>query len=238
MLELKEILVFIVVFFANIMEAITGFAGTMLAMPPTMQLIGIQDAKVILNILAIIVASTIAIKNHHDIDRKEFVKISSIILVGMAVGLYLSKIVPVDSLSIIYGILIIIVAFKGLFIKKTFKTSPFILVVVLVVAGIIHGVFLSGGALLVIYAVNVLKDKGKIRATLAPVWIILNLIILAQDVAVANFTTYNLTLTLMCIVPLIMALFIGFKLHDKMNQNVFVKVTYVLLIISGITLLI
>ena len=238
MLELKEILVFIVVFFANIMEAITGFAGTMLAMPPTMQLIGIQDAKVILNILAIIVASTIAIKNHHDIDRKEFVKISSIMLVGMAVGLYLSKIVPVDSLSIIYGILIIIVAFKGLFIKKTFKTSPFILVVVLVVAGIIHGVFLSGGALLVIYAVNVLKDKGKIRATLAPVWIILNLIILAQDVAVANFTTYNLTLTLMCIVPLIMALFIGFKLHDKMNQNVFVKVTYVLLIISGITLLI
>ena len=238
MLELKEILVFIVVFFANIMEAITGFAGTMLAMPPTMQLIGIQDAKVILNILAIIVASTIAIKNYHEIDKKELVKISSIMLVGMAVGLYLSKIVPVDSLSIIYGILIIIVAFKGLFIKKTFKTSPFILVVVLVVAGIIHGVFLSGGALLVIYAVNVLKDKGKIRATLAPVWIILNLIILAQDIAVANFTTYNLTLTLMCIVPLIMALFIGFKLHDKMNQNVFVKVTYVLLIISGITLLI
>lgn len=38
--------------------------------------------------------------------------------------------------------------------------------------------FLSGGALLVIYAVNALKEKSVIRATLAPVWIILNTLML------------------------------------------------------------
>lgn len=39
---------------------------------------------------------------------------------------------------------------------------------------IIHGMFVSGGALLVIYATQVLKEKEEFRATVAPVWVVLN----------------------------------------------------------------
>ena len=39
---IKEILVFLILFGANLLQAITGFAGTLISMPPTMKLIGAE----------------------------------------------------------------------------------------------------------------------------------------------------------------------------------------------------
>mgnify|MGYP001663172007 CR=1 FL=1 len=39
---IKEILVFLILFGANLLQAITGFAGTLISMPPTMKLIGVD----------------------------------------------------------------------------------------------------------------------------------------------------------------------------------------------------
>ena len=49
---MKTILFFIILFAANVIQAVTGFAGTLLAMPVSIQLIGVLEAKVILNIMA------------------------------------------------------------------------------------------------------------------------------------------------------------------------------------------
>ena len=67
--NIREYLFIIIVLFANIIEGITGFAGTMLAMPASMMLIGAEEAKVILNMVALMVSSTIAGKNYlaHDV---------------------------------------------------------------------------------------------------------------------------------------------------------------------------
>lgn len=48
----KEILVFLILFGANLLQAITGFAGTLISMPPTMKLIGVDEAKALLNAIA------------------------------------------------------------------------------------------------------------------------------------------------------------------------------------------
>ena len=45
---MAEYLFVLIVFLANVVEGITGFAGTMLAMPAAMLLIGVDEAKIIL----------------------------------------------------------------------------------------------------------------------------------------------------------------------------------------------
>lgn len=233
----RELLVLLVAFLANIVEAITGFAGTMLAMPAAMLLVGVKEAKVMLNVVALFVSTTIAVKNRHSIHRREVIKITSLMLVGMAVGLYLFETLPVTGLMRIYGATIILIALKGLLMKKGEKALPqWVLVGVVLVAGVIHGMFLSGGALLVIYAVSVLKDKDVIRATLAPVWIILNLIILTQDAMVGNVTVQTLKLTVLCLPLVALAIVIGNQLHKKIKQGYFIRLTYLLLVVSGVTL--
>ena len=68
--NIREYLFIIIVLFANIIEGITGFAGTMLAMPASMMLIGAEEAKVILNMVALMVSSTIAVKTYKKIQQK------------------------------------------------------------------------------------------------------------------------------------------------------------------------
>lgn len=50
---LNQILFYIVILLTNIIHGITGFAGTILAMPPSLMLVGYDIAKPILNVLAI-----------------------------------------------------------------------------------------------------------------------------------------------------------------------------------------
>lgn len=237
MIDFKEVLFLCVVTLANIMEGITGFAGTMLAMPLSMILLGVQPAKSILNIVAIIVSSLIFFSTYKDINKKELFKIVVFMVIGMGGGIYLFSVFPASGLAKIYGVLIILISLKGLFIKKEFRLSNVALTFVVLIAGIIHGMFLSGGALLIIYAVSVLKDKSTIRATLAPVWMILNSYILLQDLYVGNITPQVSRLIIYSIIPLLLAVALGNYLHKKMNQKFFIKLTYFLLIISGITLL-
>lgn len=120
---IKEILFVIVVFVANIVEGVTGFAGTMLAMPVSMFLVGVEEAKVVLNIVAIIVSLNIAFRSWREMNRKEVVKISGFMLIGMSVGIYLFSVLPSVVLMKIYGALIICVAIRGLTVKKEMKIS-------------------------------------------------------------------------------------------------------------------
>lgn len=235
---MKGILFIVVVFMANIVEGITGFAGTMLAMPVSMLLLGVNEAKIVLNVVAIIVSLNIAFKSRRDMNRKEAVKIAGFMFVGMAAGMYLFSILPAQILMTAYGMLIICVAIRGLTAKKEMSLSGFVLTGVILLAGVIHGMFLSGGALLVVYAVSVLKEKAVIRATLAPVWIALNTLMLVQNLISGQVTVRVLLLTTGCILPVLAALYIGNVLHQKIQQEVFVKLTYALLILSGLTLLV
>ena len=49
---MKELLFLFVLFVSNVIQAITGFAGTVLAMPPSVYLLGLDHAKVVLNVMA------------------------------------------------------------------------------------------------------------------------------------------------------------------------------------------
>ena len=49
---MKDLLFLIVLFVSNVIQAITGFAGTVLAMPPSAYLLGLDHAKVVLNAMA------------------------------------------------------------------------------------------------------------------------------------------------------------------------------------------
>lgn len=196
-MSIQEFLFLLVVFIANIFEAMTGFAGTLLAMPTSMMLIGIYEAKAILNIIALVTCSTIAVLHFKYINKKELCKILLFMLTGMAIGVLLFEKLSVSYLMNIYAVLIIIIAGKNLFLKKEVKTIPKIVhVFIIIFAGAIHGMFLSGGSLLIIYAIVAFKDKSEFRATIAAVWVVLDLLLLLNQISLGYINRGTLTLSL------------------------------------------
>lgn len=235
---MKEIIFLFVLFVANVIQAITGFAGTVLAMPPSIYLLGMDNAKVVLNVMALLSGLMIAVMSYHHMNKKEVIKICACMVAGMAIGIQICKTVPSEQiLLIIYGVIILLIAGKNLLCHRQRTLPKALLLVILLLAGVIHGMFVSGGALLVVYAAQVLKEKEEFRATLAPVWVVLNSILLVSQVRQGVFTEGNIRLILISIIPLFMATWLGKKLVKKVSQKVFLNLTYVLLLVSGLSLI-
>lgn len=236
---MKIIIFFIVLFVANVIQAITGFAGTLLAMPVSMLLLGVNKAKVILNIMGFLSCLCIALKERKYIRYSILGKIILFMGIGMAVGVLLFENISLDFLLLLYGILIIAIACKNIFgsrkKKKVVKKS--LMTVSLLAAGVIHGMFVSGGALLVIYATSVLKEKKTFRATIAAVWVILNGGLMVSDYIHNCITGEVIKIIVLGIVPLFVAIAIGNKIHDQINQKIFLTITYILLLISGLSII-
>lgn len=229
-----NVLFMLVLFFANAIQTITGFAGNLLAMPPSMKLIGVDEAKTVINIFTMVACLIIAVKNREYIQWKILGRMLIFMLAGMGVGVILFDIISIDILLPVYGIMIILIALKKLFIQKEIKLPGWFMIAVLFLAGIIHGMFLSGGALLVVYAVTVLKDKNQFRATVAPVWVILDAVLIFSHYSKGFYTKENLILIVVSMIPLLLSVKVGNYLYSRINQKMFMKITYVLLIISGI----
>lgn len=235
---IQEILFQIVLFLSNTMQTITGFAGTMLAMPFSIKLVGIEEAKAVLNIFTMLACSVIAFQNRKNIDKKVLAKMIAGMAVGMVIGIWLFERLPLNMLLTAYGVMVILVALKKMFVKKEIALPDWAMIFVLLAAGIIHGMFLSGGALLVVYAVTALKDKDVFRATVSPVWVILNAALIGSHYASGYYTRTSILAIIVSIIPLIGSILVGNYLYRKINQQQFLKITYILLIISGATLLV
>lgn len=236
MINIKDILVLIILFAANLLQAITGFAGTLISMPSVLKLIGAGEAKALLNAIAQISSLMIVCTGFKYINWKEFFKIFGCMVCGMVVGIWIYNRFPLNQLLIFYGVMIMIIALKKMFNKeKKEKTIPIWAgILILLAAGIIHGMFVSGGALLVIYAAAVLKDKQEFRATVALIWVTTGCYITGTQVVTGNFNSHVIWLLLIGIIPVFAGTVIGTRLVKRIPQEIFMKLTYILLLLSGI----
>lgn len=234
---MRNILFLIILFTANVIQAITGFAGTLLAMPLSMMLIGVHEAKVILNIMAVLSCLILASKSRKHIQPKILLNIIEWMAVGMVFGIWIFEHLSLNILLPFYAIMIILIALKKLLIKNEIKMSKWMLNGVLLAAGIIHGMFVAGGALLVVYASTVLKNKENFRATVAAVWVVLNTGLMISDFVQGYMTPGVIKMAGISILPLLLAIYVGNKIHERIDQKVFMKITYALLLASGISIL-
>lgn len=229
---MSELLFLVVVFVAYIMQAISGFAGTMLAMPLSVELIGMDPARIILNIVAMVASIYIVAKDYKKINKG----IVKYVLIWMTLGMCIARIlysnVDTQFLYYTYGVLIIVVALQKIIMKKDIQLPEKYMKIVLFFAGVVQGLFTSGGPLLVIYLVTKIKDKEVFRATVSAVWVFLGCLFIVQNASLT--TASNLKLTAIAMVPLIGGVFLGNWIHHKISQEKFMKITYVLLVISGV----
>lgn len=234
---MRNILFLIILFTANVIQAITGFAGTLLAMPLSMMLIGVHEAKVILNIMAVLSCLILASKSRKHIQPKILLNIIAWMAVGMVFGIWIFEHLSLNILLPFYAVMIILIALKKLLIKNEIKMSKWMLNGVLLAAGIIHGMFVAGGALLVVYASTVLKNKENFRATVAAVWVVLNTGLMISDFVQGYMTPGVIKMAGISILPLLLAIYVGNKIYERIDQKVFMKITYALLLASGISIL-
>lgn len=217
-------------------QALVGFGGTLLSMPLGILLKGLALTKPVLTIAAWITGVVVLATEYKYIQWREFLKMTAVMAVSVLIGLWATGRVQLNFLLIIYALVVAGVGFKKLFFPSTKEASPVVQNICLAIAGLMQGLFVSGGSFLVVYAVARLKEKREFRATVNAVWAFINLIMIATYAVSGSLTRDVITMSALSVIPTLIAIWLGGLLTKKVNQATFLKVIYVVLIISGIVL--
>ena len=228
----------LIIFSTNLIQGITGFAGTVLAMPFAIMIYGIDVAKPSLTILALLAGLLIAVRGYRHIVWKEFFKILVVMFIGVFIGDYIYSFLKTELLLQIFSVFVIAVALMGLLGKKNRELPDLALDLILLLAGVIHGMFVSGGPLLIVYAVKKLPEKNQFRTTVSMIWVALDIYLIIKQAMAGLMTNFTLSVTLWSVPALLIGVFIGNRMAAKMSQEAFLKLSYILLIISGVSLLV
>lgn len=237
----------LIIMVSNIIQGITGFAGTILAMPPSLMLVGYDTAKPILNVLGLLSGIYVLFGHWRHVCLSELKRIVIVMTVGIFAGIGLKSFLAGQE-ALLYkllGTVVVLIAAQGFMqmhkANSSVQSAPggapasFIL---LGAAGIVHGMFVSGGPLLIGYLTKRIEDKVSFRATISAVWVVLNTIILADDIRSGMWNPELLKLQMVCIPFLLAGMAVGTKIVKIMSQRFFMLLTYILLGMSGISLLV
>lgn len=269
---------FLVILLSNIIQGITGFAGTILAMPPSLMLVGYDTAKPVLNVLGLLSGIYVFAGHRKHVCWGELKKIVAVMAAGIVGGIFLKGFFAgrERALYALLGLFVVCLSLQGLHKlwrdwlgtqedaaagaeaaaeakaaagAKTAEAKAAAegkaagpdkagLYLLLGLAGIVHGIFVSGGPLLIGYLTKRIQDKVSFRATISTVWVVLNTIILLDDIR-SGLWNPELVKILVASIPFLLAgMAVGSRLYAKMSQRLFMLITYVLLFVSGISLLI
>lgn len=264
---MAEFLFYIVIFLANIIQGITGFAGTILAMPFSIQLVGYPVAKPVLNALGVIAGIYVVLGGYKNVNRKQLKRVSLFMGIGILIGVVLKKFFAQQERALYFalGLFVIFIGARGLvsFFKYAYETGFGIMdksphkvngkiidendriekgttpgaIALLVFAGAVHGMFVSGGPLIITYLSNHTKSRDEFRRTVSAVWIILNTFILVGDIMSGYYTAETLKIQAVSVPFLFGGMFVGGILYKHMSQALFTVLTYILLCIAGASLL-
>ena len=178
-------------------------------------------------------------KNRKSLDPKVYLPLSALVLAGSLPGALLLKNVDVTAVKLVFGVVVILLGAEMLsreYSGKKIRASKPALVIIGLAAGVLCGLF-GVGALLAAYISRVTEDGSSFKANISAVFIVDNTfrIILYSALGLLTFDTLKFALLLLPFV--LLGLFAGIKCSNYMNEKLVRKITSVLLILSGFSLI-
>lgn len=232
----------IAILLAYTLEAITGFGSVVIALALGALLLPIEHLLPILVPLNLCMSGYLSWRYRRLIDRHLLL---GTILPGMLLGTVVGyALLPwVDGALLKRGFGVLILWFAGRELWRLYRHAParsrtpsWVMRLATGAAGICHGLFASGGPLLVYALASSDLNKARLRATLISVWFTLNSLLTLAFLfdgrllpALPPIAAY---------LPLLLAgIVLGERLHRRLGERQFRVATYLILLVAGTALL-
>jgi len=221
-------------------EAMTGFGSIVIALYMGALVLPLDAMLPVLVPLNIVMSGYLSFKHRRHVDRDVLLRlILPMMTAGTLIGYALFPWLGDTILESLFGALIVWFAarqlyreFHGLAPRQrgALWTRGWMLA-----AGVTHGLFASGGPLLVYALSGTALDKARFRATLILVWFALNSLL-----TVAFLLDGSLIPALPRVAGylpvLLLGVVLGELLHHRVNEDWFRRTVFVVLLVAGIAL--
>lgn len=231
----------LVVFAGFLVETAAGFGAMVVALALGALTFSIDALLGLLVPVNLALSSVLLLRGAKQLEaRWLLVRVLPFMAVGLGAGLVLVRSTETAWLKPALGVFVVAVAASQLLtLRAAVKAplSPWVSGAVLLAAGVVHGVFATGGPLAVVVASRALPDKAAFRATLAGLWVALNLMLLPQLWAKGLMTVGTLKTSAVMLLPLALGLVAGEWVHARLEGPSFRALIACVLLAAGLTLL-
>ena len=240
---LKTVLCGLTVLATHLIEGVTGFGSSVLALPFLIPLVGIRNAVPMLCVLNCVMAVYLVCRSWQSISWREFGFIALWVAAGLPVGLTLYEFLPAQHLCVVLGTAMIVIGADG--VRKCRKRSAdpavpsgakrsILMRALLFCGGIIQGAFGSGGPFIVIYAAKALPEKSLFRVTLSLLWLATTSVrLVVWTIQGTVWNRDNAMLALAALPFMVAGVLIGDWLHHRVDGYCFRLCVYLVLGVAG-----
>ncbi|HZK53339.1 MAG TPA: sulfite exporter TauE/SafE family protein [Desulfosporosinus sp.] len=253
----------IIIFFASVLQAATGFGFAIMATPFLLLIFDSRECIQISIILSFVVSLLLIRKIIEDVDKDLLCSLIIGSVVGVPLGVLFYKFINLDVLKVTVSIVILIISL--ILIKRSFKFNPEIKIEDLsdnssvnqdtIVAdstivfrktqlfvGLCAGLFTASigmpGVPLILYYSAMNTKKEKARSTTLAFFIFVYIISLAIQLLTVK-TNLNIVASSLGLIPVVVGgVFVGNILFVKINQITFQRIAYGILLFTGFYMLI
>lgn len=236
---LTDFLFACVVFATHFVQGITGFGGTVLAMPFVIHMVDPRVAIPVLTVLSLLFSLTLALMDRGRIVWREVFVITAHLALGAPFGVLFFRYLPREIYKPAMGTLILIIACWGLLRIVSARAAAinvrmWVKRALLIFGGVTQGAFGSSGPFVILYAEGALKEKSEFRTTLTAMWALINAIVLPQYIIAGTNTAEVMRLSAVSLPAIFLGLGAGMLGHKKIDAGKFSLVIYSVLLVSGL----
>lgn len=225
---------------AYTIEAITGFGSIVIALSFGAMLLPIPAMLPVLVPLNVAMTGYLSFRHRQQIHWPILLKlILPLMLAGTLLGYVLMPWLGSSLLQLAFGALVVWFAGRELWRQFSGRVAPphrpATSRVLTFGAGITHGLFASGGPLLVYALAGIRMDKSRTRATLLTVWFTLNstlTVLYLWDGRLLSNAGHLLSYLPLLVVGVVL----GEKLHHHLHEARFRQAVYSVLLVTGMLL--
>jgi uncharacterized membrane protein YfcA len=223
-------------------QAMSGFGSTILALTLGVHLYPINVLLPVLVPLDMVVNLYLVTRHYRHISRPHlFRSILPAMGFGVLAGIIAFQYIEGDLLKKLFGILVILLSLRELYRhlrnrQDQIPLSNLTAKACVVSAGIVHGIYASGGPLL-IYTVSRLNlSKSVFRSTLAAVWLIFSVILTAFYLIAGKLTAHSIRFILILLPMILFGILLGEWLHHRIDENRFKIFVFTVLLFAGLSI--
>ena len=228
-----------ILFVSTLTRSTLGFGDALIAMPLLVVTISVQIATPLVALMGFTIAITILARDWRDVDIKAAWRLIVSSLVGIPIGIMFLKGAPEQLVRGILGGVLILFGLYNLISPQLPKLEwqGFAYIFGLV-AGVLGGAYNMNGPPIVIYTTLRRWPPGRFRATLQGYFFSSGVLILTSH-ALAGLWTPDVLRSFGYSLPFILlAVYLGGKLHTHIPRARFERFVYVFLVLIGVYLVV
>jgi len=218
-------------------EGAIGFGGTVLAASIGAQVIDLDRLLPAFVPLNMVMSSWLLSRGFGLVAwRMLAVEVAPAVGAGTALGLALFHLPAKHLFALGFGIFVVGLATLQL-VRPADRPLPRALQWLLLgLGGVAHGLFGTGGPMIVYVVRRRLPDKTVFRSTLAVLWLVLNFALLANYASAGLYTRTTATTIGVIALAIVPGLALGDRIHHKLDAARFERIVWLVLLVAGAAL--